>query len=157
MEPRKHASDRRGSRQGSKVISRVFIARTNALTRSTSSNLLPPGGSTTLKVLPRPRQVNGSSLFLEPGYETIRRITPDEGPYARLLRLEKASEHLRVVPMDAPADPNLQVARLPPIKRVGTLVLTPQAHCYGLEDMFRVRIAHHLWSKTVVNTGPGIS
>ncbi|KAI8652725.1 Protein kinase domain-containing protein [Fusarium keratoplasticum] len=101
------------------------------------SNLLPPGGSTTLKVLPRPREVNGSSPFLEPGYEKIRSITPDEGPYARLLRLEKTSEHLRVVPMDAPADPSLQVARLPPVKRVGTLVLTPQTHCYGPEDMFR--------------------
>ncbi|KAL2673769.1 hypothetical protein Neosp_012213 [[Neocosmospora] mangrovei] len=70
------------------------------------SDLLPPGGSTTLKVLPRSQEVNGSSPFLKPGYEKIRSITPDEGP-------------------------------LPPVKRVGTLVLTPQTHCYGPEDMFR--------------------
>ncbi|RSM12576.1 hypothetical protein CEP52_002345 [Fusarium oligoseptatum] len=82
----------------------------------------------------------GVSPNLLPGYETIRRITPDEAQTTRLLRLEK-TENLRAVPIDAPADPSLQVARLPPVKRVGTLVLTPQAHCYGSEDMFRASIS----------------
>ncbi|KAM0429998.1 hypothetical protein ACHAPT_006004 [Fusarium lateritium] len=104
------------------------------------SDVLPKGGSSTLRVLPFTRQVNGSSPFLNPRYKNIRNITPNESPFARGVRLETTTPALIVLPVDTPADPSRQVALLPPVKNVGTLVLTPQAHCYGSEDMFRAAL-----------------
>ncbi|KAH7110736.1 hypothetical protein EDB81DRAFT_370132 [Dactylonectria macrodidyma] len=99
---------------------------------------LPLGGSSTHKVLPQTLPTNGSSPYLNPRYEMIRKLTPEESPGFRFLGLDKSSSALvRAVPLDTPADSSRQVVRMPAPKRIETLALAPQGYCYGPEDMFK--------------------
>ncbi|KAI8676083.1 Protein kinase domain-containing protein [Fusarium sp. Ph1] len=103
------------------------------------SDALPQAGVSTVRTLPRRRNIRGAIPYDSKTYEKIRTLHFDESALARIIRVKKLPG-LSAMPMGTPPDPSRQIVRAPPPKRVGTLVLTPQTHCYRSEDMFRASI-----------------
>ncbi|KAG5660855.1 hypothetical protein KAF25_002498 [Fusarium avenaceum] len=103
---------------------------------------IPQGENSTEKILPVETRINGESTYAASRFKSLLTPMYDTSPQCKGLYLDSgapscSSKHLKSLPRDAPADPALQLTRIPVSKRYGTLVLTPEVYRYKSEDMFK--------------------